>query len=119
MKVGLIRCEIVADFCPATSCIRSMKSKTGAFEGIEEEVDLIGVMTCGGCPGKKVSSKVRTLLNKGADTIALSSCISRGYPVGKAFPCPTAEEIKKAVVATIKKYEKTKGTDVKIVEWTH
>ncbi len=119
MKVGLIRCEIVADFCPAASCLKAMKEKTGAFEGVEEEIELVGVMTCGGCPGKKVSSKVRTLVNRGADTIVLSSCISRGYPVGEAFPCPNAEEIKKAVVATAKKCGKAKGIEIRIVEWTH
>ncbi len=119
MKVGLIRCEIVSDFCPAASCIKSMKEKSGAFENFEEEVELVGVMTCGGCPGKKVSSKVRALINKGADTIALSSCISKGYPVGKAFPCPNWEEIKKAVIATAKKCGEAKGVEVRVVEWTH
>jgi len=119
MKVGLIRCEIVADFCPAASCLSSMKKKTGAFEGVDEEVELVGVMTCGGCPGKKVASKVRALIGKGADTIVLSSCISKGYPVGKAFPCPTAEEIKKSVVATAKKCGEAKGVEVRIIEWTH
>jgi len=119
MKVGLIRCNIVSDICPATSCLSSMKHKTGAFKGVDEDVELVGVMTCGGCPGKRVASKVEALIAKGADTIALASCISRGYPVGKAFPCPNAEEIKKAVAVTAKKCGKVKGVEIRIVEWTH
>ncbi len=119
MKVGLIRCEIVSEFCPAASCLKSMREKSGAFEGIDEEIELVGVMTCGGCPGKKVSSKVRALVNKGADTIVLSSCISKGYPVGVAFPCPNWENIVKAVKSVAKKCGEAKGIDVKVVEWTH
>ena len=51
LKVGIIRCAIVAEFCPATSCIKAVKEKKGAFEGLDD-VELVGFMTCGGCPGK-------------------------------------------------------------------
>ena len=37
------------------------------------------------------------------------------HPVGKAFPCPYAEEIKKAVEATVKKIK----PDAKVIDWTH
>jgi len=67
LKVGIVRCAIVAEFCPATSCIKAVKEGKGAFEGIEAE--LVGFMTCGGCPGKKVTASVKTLLEKGANAI--------------------------------------------------
>jgi predicted metal-binding protein len=115
LKVGIIRCAIVAEFCPATSCIKAVKEKKGAFEGLDE-VELIGFMTCGGCPGKKVSASVKTLLEKGANAIALSSCMTKGYPVGSnAFVCPNLENIKKAVEEFLKK----NAPEVKILEWTH
>jgi len=41
------------DMCPGTTDFKVMKEKKCAFEGIEEEIDVIGVNTCGGCPGKK------------------------------------------------------------------
>ncbi len=115
MKVGVIRCELVAENCPGSSCFEAMREKKGAFEGVEEEIIVVGFMTCGGCPGKKVSFKVKALLEKGADTIAISSCITKGYPVGKAFVCPNAEEIKKAVEATVKKIK----PEARILDWTH
>ena len=115
MKVGVIRCELVAENCPGSGCFKAMREKKGAFEGVEEEVIVVGFMTCGGCPGKKVAFKVKAMLEKGADTIALSSCITKGYPVGKAFPCPHVEEIKKAVEAILKKNK----PDARLLEWTH
>jgi len=115
MKVGVIRCELVAENCPGSGCFKAMREKKGAFEGVEEDVIVVGFMTCGGCPGKKVAFKVKAMLEKGADTIALSSCITKGYPIGKAFPCPNVEEIRKAVEATIKKVK----PDAKVIDWTH
>ncbi len=114
LKVGIIRCALVAEICPATSCIKAVKESKGAFKDLECE--LIGFMTCGGCPGLKVSANVRTLLNRGAEVIALSSCMTRGYPVGsKAFTCPHFEDIKKAVESVLKK----DAPEVKLLEWTH
>ncbi len=115
MKVGVIRCELVAENCPGSGCFKAMREKKGAFEGVEEDVIVVGFMTCGGCPGKKVAFKVKAMLEKGADAIALSSCITKGYPIGKAFPCPNADEIRKAVEATVKKVK----PDAKIIDWTH
>lgn len=53
MKVGLIRCMQTEDMCPATTCFKVMDTKKLAFEGVTEEIEIIGVNTCGGCPGKK------------------------------------------------------------------
>ncbi len=114
LKVGIIRCALVAEICPATSCIKAIKDGKGAFKDLEGE--LIGFMTCGGCPGVKVSANVRTLIGRGANVIALSSCMSKGYPVGsKAFVCPHFEDIKRAVESVLKK----DAPDVKLLEWTH
>lgn len=57
MKVGLIRCLQTEDMCPATTCIKAMDKKVLAFKGIEEDIELIGVNTCGGCPGKKAVTR--------------------------------------------------------------
>lgn len=114
LKVGIVRCAIVAEFCPASSCIKAIKEREGAFKGLD--VELIGLITCGGCPGKKVSSNVKTLIEKGADIIALSSCMTRGYPVGSnAFVCQNLEDIKKSIEEFLKK----NAPNVRIIDWTH
>lgn len=33
--------------------MKMMRTKKAAFTGIEEEIELIGVNTCGDCPAKK------------------------------------------------------------------
>ena len=53
MKVGLIRCMQTEDMCPATTCFKVMNIKKLAFEGIEEDIEVVGVTTCGAVPVKK------------------------------------------------------------------
>lgn len=110
MKVGLIRCMQTEDMCPATTCLKFMSSKKGAFEGLAEDVEIIGVNTCGGCPGKKAVTRAAEMVRRGADTIALASCIKKGTPIG--FPCPHREQMQQAIQA------KT-GDSVRIIEYTH
>ena len=57
MKVGLIRCLQTEDMCPATTDLKVMREKKCAFEGVEGEIEVIGINTCGGCPGKKAVSR--------------------------------------------------------------
>ena len=69
MKVGIIRCMQTEDYCPGTADFRAIREKTGAFEQAEE-IEIVGFINCGGCPGKKVPLRVREFLKRGADTIA-------------------------------------------------
>lgn len=50
------------------------------------------------------------MVRRGADTIVLASCITRGNPIG--FICPHVEEIKKAL-------DKKFGNTIKIIDYTH
>jgi len=109
MKVGLIRCLQTEDMCPSVTCIKNIKEKKGAFEGIEEDIELVGVNTCGGCPGKKIIPRVKKMIYIGADTIALGSCLKYGSPID--FPCPYFEEIRSLIE---KKFDK-----VRLIDWTH
>lgn len=110
MKVGLIRCMQTEDMCPGTTCLKVMKEKKLAFEGIEEDIEVIGVVTCGGCPGKKAVTRAAEMLKRGADTIVLASCIFKGTPIG--FACPHAQAMKDAIIKKI-------GNSVKIIDYTH
>ncbi|NLT58167.1 MAG: CGGC domain-containing protein [Clostridiales bacterium] len=110
MKVGLIRCLQTEDFCPATTDLAMMRQHGGAFEGIDEDIELIGVSTCGGCPGKRAVLRAREMVRRGADTLAFASCITRGNPIG--FPCPFAKAMIRAVSADV-------GEDIRILDYTH
>lgn len=54
MKVGLIRCMQTEDMCPATTCFKVMNTKKLAFENIEEDIEVVGLTTCGGVLGKRL-----------------------------------------------------------------
>ena len=110
MKLAIIRCMQTEDFCPGTSDFKAIQNKTGVFEGVDENIELIGFTSCGGCPGKKVVLRVRELMKRGADTIAFATCIQKGAPIG--YPCPFAGKMKALV-------EKEAGENVKILDYTH
>lgn len=110
MKVGLIRCMQTEDMCPGTTDFMFMREKKGAFEGVEEEIELIGVNSCGGCPGKKAVARACEMVKRGADTIVLASCITKGNPIG--FPCPFAAQMKEAIMKKV-------GEQIRIIDYTH
>lgn len=110
MKVGLIRCMQTEDMCPGTADFAFMRDKKGAFAGVEEDIEVVGVNTCGGCPGKKAVTRAERMVKRGADAIAFASCITRGNPIG--FACPHAKEMMEAVIKRV-------GDDVCIFEYTH
>lgn len=110
MKVGLIRCMQTEDMCPATTCLKVMDIKKLAFEGVKEDIEVIGVSTCGGCPGKKAATRAKEMVRRGADTIAIASCISKGAPID--FACPHYKDMLKAI-------KKMVGPNIKIIKYTH
>ena len=52
MKVRIIRCMQTEDYCPGTADFNAIKNRTGIFEGIEDEIEIVGFINCEGCPGK-------------------------------------------------------------------
>lgn len=109
MKVGIIRCQQTEDLCPATTCIKCASRGKLAFEEIGPS-EIVGIVSCGGCPGKRAVARAKMLVDRGAETIALASCIFKGTPIG--FPCPHAEQMKAAIVRAI-------GEQVPLLEYTH
>ncbi|NLW79559.1 MAG: CGGC domain-containing protein [Ruminococcaceae bacterium] len=110
MKLGIIRCMQTEDFCPGTTDFTVVREKRGAFEGIDEDIHLVGFISCGGCPGKKTVLRARELVKRGADTIAFASCIQKGTPMG--YPCPFAQKMREIVQAEV-------GNAVQIIDYTH
>ncbi len=110
MKVGIIRCMQTEDYCPGTTDFRAIREKTGAFAGVEEDIELVGFTNCGGCPGKRAFLRAKELVKRGADTIAFASCIRRGTPIG--YPCPFADKMKELVA-------RGAGEGVRLLDYTH
>jgi predicted metal-binding protein len=64
MKVGIIRCMQTEDYCPGSTDFKIIREKAGAFEGIDEDIEIVGFISCGGCPGKKAVLRSRELINR-------------------------------------------------------
>ena len=110
MKIGIIRCQQTEDYCPGTADFRAIRERQGAFAGIEEDIEIVGFIKCGGCPAKKAVLRARELVRRGADTIVFASCIQKGTPIG--YPCPSARKMKELV-------EKDLGEGVRFLDYTH
>ena len=108
-KVGMIRCQQTEDMCPGTTDFKVAKGGKLAFDGIGPS-EVVGFVSCGGCPGKRAVGRAEIMVERGAEVIAFVSCISRGNPIG--YPCPHYANMRDAVIKAI-------GPDIEILEWTH
>jgi predicted metal-binding protein len=97
--------------CPSITCLKNIREKQGAFEGVEEDIEIIGINTCGGCPGKKILTRAKKMVRLGADTIVLASCLKFGTPVG--YSCPYFSQIHEALT------NRLKDKNITIIDWTH
>ena len=110
MKVGIIRCSATEDFCPGTTDFKAIANRTGAFADADEDIAIVGFISCGGCPGKKAVLRARELVRRGADTIVFASCITKGTPIG--YPCPFARKLQDIVKNEL-------GDTVRYLDYTH
>lgn len=110
MKIGMIRCMQTEDMCAGTADFEAVREKCDAFRGVEEDIEIIGFISCGGCPGKRAVSRALNMVNRGADTIVFTSCISRGTPIG--YACPFAKKMIHSVRNAV-------GSDIRILDYTH
>ncbi|MDL2319701.1 CGGC domain-containing protein [Alistipes sp. OttesenSCG-928-B03] len=109
MKIGIIRCQQTEDMCSGTTCLKVASQGKLAF-GETGPGEVVGFVSCGGCPGKRAVPRAKMLVDRGAEVIALASCISKGTPIG--FPCPNAEQMETAIRKKI-------GEDIKLINFTH
>lgn len=82
-KIGIIICHRYHT-CAGGKCLRSLRNREGAFALYrDEEVELVGYTTCGGCPGGNVEYAPEEMKKNGADVIHFATGLIVGYP-----PCP-------------------------------
>jgi len=109
MKVGIIRCQQTEDMCPGKMDFKIASEGKMAFEETGP-VEIVGFVSCGGCPGKRAVSRAKQMVDAGAEAIVFTSCISKGNPIG--IPCPHFSIMREAVAKKI-------GSAAKIIDWSH
>ena len=84
VKVGIMICDRNRK-CTGNKCFKSIIERDGVFKKYakDEPIEVVGWMTCGGCPGERLEFAPAEMKKYGADVIYLASCYLAGYP-----PCP-------------------------------
>ncbi|WP_421902335.1 CGGC domain-containing protein [Maridesulfovibrio sp.] len=108
-KVGIIRCQQTEDMCPGTTDFKVAAQGKLGFESLGPS-EVVGFVSCGGCPGKRAIGRVKVMVDRGVEAIVFASCISKGNPIG--FACPHFAEMREAVA-------KVAGPGVEILDYTH
>lgn len=91
-KIGIIICDRYHT-CAGGKCFRSLRDREGAFARYaDEEIELVGYTTCGGCPGGNVEYAPEEMKKNGADVVHLATGLVVGYP-----PCPRLDYFRKFI----------------------
>lgn len=109
VKVGILRCQQTEDLCPGSTDMHFVAQGKGAFAPFGP-CQLVGFVSCGGCPGKRAVARAQMLVERGAEVVALASCITKGTPIG--FPCPHREMMLEAI-------RKKLGDKAEVLDYTH
>ena len=105
-KIGIIICHRYHT-CGGGKCFRALKNREGAFSIYpkDEDVEIVGYSTCGGCPGGNIEYVPEEMKKNGAEIIHLATGFVVGYP-----PCPYIAQFKNLI---------EKKFDLKVVVGTH
>ena len=89
-KIGIIICDRYRS-CAGGKCFRALQNREGAFDiyKMDEEVELVGYTSCGGCPGGNIEYAPEEMKKNGADVIHFATGFVVGYP-----PCPYIHHFK-------------------------
>lgn len=89
-KIGIIICDRYRS-CAGGKCFRAIKNREGAFSKYskDQELELVGYTSCGGCPGGNVEYVPEEMIKNGAEVIHLATGLVVGYP-----PCPYINHFK-------------------------
>ena len=105
-KIGIIICDRYKS-CAGRKCLRSLNNREGAFDiySKDDQVELMGYTSCGGCPGGNIEYAPEEMINNGAEVIHLATGMVVGYP-----PCPYIAQFKSLI---------TEKFGIKVVVGTH
>lgn len=92
VRVGIIICDRYRS-CAGGKCFRALRAREGAFSAYkDQQVELVGFTSCGGCPGGNVEYAPEEMKKNGATVIHLATGLVVGYP-----PCPHLEYFQRFV----------------------
>ncbi|HUK78607.1 MAG TPA: CGGC domain-containing protein [Thermoleophilia bacterium] len=93
-KLAIIICDRYHT-CAGGKCLRAMRERDGAFAAYRnEEIELVGFTTCGGCPGGNVEYAPAEMKKNGAEVVHLATGLVVGYP-----PCRRIDEFREFLPA--------------------
>ena len=92
-KIGIIICDRYRN-CAGGKCFRALQNREGAFDIYkkDENLELIGYTSCGGCPGGNIEYTPEEMKKNGAEVIHFATGFVVGYP-----PCPYIGHFKKFI----------------------
>lgn len=87
-RIGIIICDRNRT-CTGGKCFMAIEERSGVFKKYpkDEPLEVVGFITCGGCPGERLEFAPAELKKYGAEEIILASGFLAGYP-----PCPYLED---------------------------
>jgi predicted metal-binding protein len=93
IKIGIIICDRYHT-CAGGKCFRSVREREGAFDiySKNDEVEVVGFTSCGGCPGGNIEYAPEEMKKNGAEVIHLATGMLVGYP-----PCPRVDYFRKFI----------------------
>lgn len=94
-KIGIIICGRYSN-CGGGKCLRSMREHVGGFANYpkDEQLELVGYTTCGGCPGGNIEYVPEEMIKNGVEVIHFATGMVVGYP-----PCPYINQFKEFIEA--------------------
>jgi len=105
IKIGIIICDRYRN-CSGGKCFKSVQNREGAFSIYKnQEVEVAGFTTCGGCPGGNIENVPEEMKKNGVTHIHFATGFIVGYP-----PCPYMDHLKKFI---------TEKYGMKVVFGTH
>ena len=92
-KIGIIICHRY-HHCAGGKCFRAIREREGAFKRYsqDEDIEIIGYTSCGGCPGGNVEYAPEEMIKNGAEVIHFATGLVVGYP-----PCPRIDHFKRYI----------------------
>lgn len=110
-KIGILGCSSTTQEmnCVMVGCLGNVRGRQGTFAdyGPDESLDLVGIITCSGCPtavgAGRIWQKVQAMVDYGIEAIHLTSCL--------VHLCPFKDEFLEVI--------RKEFPDVKVVEGTH
>src|SRR5665811_703653 len=76
IRIGIIICARYRD-CGGGKCFRAMRERRGGFSryAAQDQLQIVGFSSCGGCPGGNVEYVPAEFLKNGADVVHLATCL--------------------------------------------